>query len=103
MPKPFFDHRQRLVVIAAFGVEEAVGGKPRLIQCRGEQIAPPDHPQHHAFQPGSDSGGEQARRSIVAGRARRPRNFVQRRDRKAAAQLRVHRFHPERQALGRNR
>lgn len=103
MAEAFLDHRQRLVVIAAFGIEEAVGGKPRLIQCRGEQIASLEHPQHHAFQPGGDPGGKQGRCSIIAERAARARNLVQRRRHKAAPQLRIHCLNPERQSLGRDR
>ena len=103
MSKPFLDHRQRLVVIAAFGIEEPAGRKPRLIQGGGEQIASLEHPQHHAFQPGGDPGGKQGRCSIIAKRAARARNLVQRRRRKAAPQLRIHCLNPERQPLGRNR
>jgi len=103
VPKPFFDHRQRFIVVAALGVEQPVRRKAGLVQCRGEQVAALDHPQHHALEPGGDPGSEQARRCIVAGRARRARNFVQRRHRKPASKLPVHRLHPERQPLGRGR
>lgn len=100
MPKPFLDHCQRFIVIAAFGIEQPVRRKAGLSECRSEQVAPLDYPQYHSFQPGSDSGCKQARCGIIAERARRRRNLVQRRNRKSAAKLPVHRLHPEWQPLG---
>jgi len=100
MPKPLLDDRKRFVVVAAFGVEEPVGRKTRLGECRSEQVAPLDHPQHYSLQPGGNSGREQCRGCIVAGRTRGAPDLVQRRDRKAAAELSIHCVHPERQPLG---
>ena len=77
MSKTFFDHCQRFVVVAALGIEEPAGRQPRLGERRSEQVAALDYPQHHSVQAGGNSGCEQTRRGIVAGRTGRSRNFMQ--------------------------
>jgi hypothetical protein len=101
--KAFLDHRQRFVVIFTFGIEQPIRRKSGLGEGRGEQITALNHPQHISTKPSSDSGGEQGRGGIVVKRAVRSRHFMKRRNRKAAAQLRIDRIDSEREPLGRTR
>lgn len=103
VPQSFLDHRQRVVVIAALGVDQALRGKPGLDEARGKQVAALEHPQHISIQPGRNPGGEQSCGGIIAERAVRARDFVKRSNRKSAAQPYIHLFNFERQTLGRTR
>jgi len=80
MAKPFFHHRQHILVAAAFGEEEPVGAEPRLGQAGCKQIAVPHRPEHRSRRvpPRRNPGHEQPGRSLVAGSRPFPRHFMQR-------------------------
>ncbi len=48
VPQPLLHHRQRILVPAAFGVDNAVGRETGLRQSRSEQVAAAENPQHLA-------------------------------------------------------
>ncbi len=107
MPQPLLHHRQRILVAAAFGVDDAAGREASLRESRGEQVAPADHPQHLPVRiqgAGSDSGREQGRRRIVVEAGAASRQLVERGDRQAAArQPLIHLIDPEGQGFSRPR
>ena len=97
-------HRKHLLVIAAFGVEQAIGRQPGLSETGREQIAAGQRPEHLAGLPPGDGeargegGDEQGRGGLVIGRKRRRRDLVQPPGQSAARQPFVHFRYVERQA-----
>lgn len=104
MAGPLLHHREHLLVIAAFGVEQAIGSQPRLGQAGREQVAAPQRPKHlAAFPPRSgetrgERGDEQGRGGFVIGAGRCRRGLVQPPGKTAARQPFVHFRHADRQA-----
>ena len=63
---PFLHHRQHLLVVAAFGVEQAVRRQPRLRQAGREQIAAGERPEHLAVAPRAKRAAAAARNRVAA-------------------------------------
>jgi len=80
---PLLDHRQHLLVIAAFGIDEAIGSQPRLGEAGREQIAAGKSPEHlpgcaaRHCEAGGERGEKQGGCGLVIGRGRRRGRFVQ--------------------------
>ena len=99
-----FHHRQYFFVVAAFGVEQAIGGQPRPREAGREQVAPAQRPEHlTAFSPRhgearGERGEKQGRGRLVIGRRRGRRGLVQPPGQPAPRQPFVHLPYAERQA-----
>lgn len=84
MPQPLLEHGKHILIPAAVGIDQPVGGQPRLRQCRSEQVAAAADPEHcSAAGAGSrgNSGNEQSGRGIVVETAGAAADFMERRDR----------------------
>lgn len=99
VPHPFLHHRQHLVVVPAFGVEQAIRPQPRQSERGGEEIAAGERPEHlpPAAREARGGGGEKKRgRGIVIERGRSGRRFVQRHRQPAPGKPHIHLPDPER-------
>lgn len=65
MAEPLFCYRERLLVLAAFGIDQPIGSKPGLREPWREQVMAAEHPQHRAAKPCGNARREQGRRGIV--------------------------------------
>lgn len=98
VPQPFLHQREQLGIVAGLGIEDSLGGKPRLIQAGREQVATPDHPQHRPPGARRDPGHEQGGSGIVAKARARGRYLMERIESEASRrQPRIDRPHAERQ------
>ncbi len=77
MTKRILHNRKQFSVVVRLGMDQPFGGKPRLVQPRREQVAPPRHPQDLSRMTRGDPGQKQRRRGIIAPVVARCRNFVQ--------------------------
>ena len=69
---PLLHHRKHLLVVAAFGIEQAIGRQPRLGEARREQVAAGQRPEHlAALAPRPWRSARRARRGTGS---RRPRH-----------------------------
>ena len=94
MAQPFLHDREQFVIVLRFGIQDALGGQPRLIQARREQVAPPHYPQHRPPGARRDPSNEQRRGGIVGQIGARPRHFMQCIEpQPAIGQPRVHPLH----------
>lgn len=67
MAQPFFAAGEHCPVVAAFEIDDAIGGQPGLREGGGEQIRMGEAPQHLAARARGDAGGEQGGGSVMAG------------------------------------
>ncbi len=56
MPQPLFEAKQHGLFVIGFGIDDAVGIKPRAKKRRGKEIAGPQTPQHRTLKAGDYTG-----------------------------------------------
>lgn len=93
MAQTFFHHRKRILIAAAFGIDQVVRRQPRLRQPGGEQVSSA-RPQHLPILPrpaGGDGGDEESGGGIIAQAGAGARRFMKRpRGKSAAPQTAIH-------------
>lgn len=92
VPQPFFQAKQNRLLVAGFGVDDAVGMKSDAIQGRREEITASQAPENRTLESCEHARDEERGRSAMNGTAPGTRNFVQRAQGKSAfGQARVDR------------